>query len=141
MEFLVIEAVLIVISIITANVMVKKRIWFTKRFIIGKESNYEVEKLKLLAEELLSKEVTDPSLNGLTISVEIKDGKIVESTVESGKTKVMCSEENGTRVLNQALSQKGALVLTSFVIWGVALWLHIIITLLYGMYVLNQMIP
>lgn len=141
MEFLVIEAVLIVLCIITANVMVKKRIWFTKRLVIGKELGDEVEKLKVVAENLLSKEVTDPSLEGLTINVQIKDGKIVETEVKSDKTRVLSSKKDGTRSFNQAWSPKGAVAVTTFTIWGIALWLHILITMMYELYKLQQMLP
>lgn len=140
MAFFAIEAVLIVLCIITANVMVKKRIWFTKRLVIVKESDGEVEKLKAIAENLLSKEVTDPSLEGLTINVHIKDGKIAETEVKSAKTKVLSSKKDGTRSFNQAWSPKGAVAITAFTIWGVALWLHILITMAYQIYALQQML-
>lgn len=141
MSFFVIEAILIVICIFLAKKMVAKRIWFAKRLNIGKESDAKVEKLKLLAESLLSKEITDPAWDGLTINVEIKEGKIVQTKIENDKTQIISSEENGTRYFNHAWSQRGAVGITAFTIWGIALWLHILLTLLWEMYKLSLLLP
>lgn len=141
MSFFVIEAILIVICIFLAKKMVSKRIWFAKRLKIGKDSDANVEKLKKFAESLLSKEITDPALDGLTINVEIKEGKIVQTKIENDKTQIISSEENGTRYFNHAWSQRGAVGITAFTIWGIALWLHILLTLLWEMYKLSLLLP
>ena len=141
MSFFVIEAILIVICIFLAKKMVSKRIWFAKRLNIGKDSDVKVEKLKMIAENLLLKEVTDSELDGLTINVEIKEGKIVQTKIENDKTQIISSEENGTRYFNHAWSQRGAVGITAFTIWGIALWLHILLTLLWEMYKLSLLLP
>lgn len=141
MSFFIIEAILIVICIFLAKKMVANRIWFAKRLKIGKDSDAKVEKLKLLAENLLSKEVTDSELDGLTINVEIKEGKIVQTKIENDKTQIISSEENGTRYFNHAWSQRGAVGITAFTIWGIALWLHILLTMLWEMYKLSLLLP
>lgn len=141
MSFFVIEAILIVICIFLAKKMVSKRIWFAKRLNIGKDSDANVEKLKKFAESLLSKEITDPALDGLTINVEIKEGKIVQTKIENDKTQIISSEENGTRYFNHAWSQRGAVGITAFTIWGIALWLHILLTMLWEMYKLSLLLP
>lgn len=141
MSFFVIEAILIVICIILAKIMVAKRIWFAKRLNIGKDSEANVEKLKQFAENLLSKEITDPLLDGLTINVEIKEGKIVQTKIESDKTQIISSKENGTRYFNHAWSQRGAVGITAFSIWGIALWLHLILALLWEMYKISLLLP
>lgn len=141
MSFFVIEAILIVVCIILARIMVDKRIWFAKRINIGKESEDKVEKLKLFAENLLSKEITDPELDNLTINVEIKGGKIVQTNVENDKTQIISSKENGTRYFNHAWSKRGAIGITAFTIWGIALWLHILLTLIWEIYKLSLLLP
>lgn len=134
MSFFVIEAILIVVCIILAKIMIAKRIGFAKRLNIGKDSDESVEKLKKFAENLLSKEISDPELDGLTINVEIKEGKIVQAKIENDKTQIISSEENGTRYFNHAWSKRGAVGITAFTLWGIALWLHIIITLFWEAY-------
>lgn len=141
MSFFVIEAILIVVCIFLAKKMVSKRIWFAKRLNIGKDSDDKVEKMKLFAENLLSKEVTDSELDGFTINVEIEDGKIVRAKVENDKSEIITSNENGTRYFNHAWSQRGAVGITAFTIWGIALWLHIIITMIVEVYKLSLLLP
>lgn len=140
-SFVVIELILIAISIIVAKKMVDNHKGLAKRCIIGKESESEVEKLKHVAEKILSKEVTDFGLDGMTINVQIKDGNIVETTVQSERTKVMSSKENGTRTFNLAWSKKGAIATIAFTFWGVGFFLHILIGMAYEIYVLSSMIP
>jgi len=141
MVFLVIELILVAISIIVANKMIKKRIWFTKRMVIGKESDAKVEKMKQVAENLLSKEITDSELGDLTINVKINDGKIVETKVESAETIVLSSNEYGTRTFNLAWTKRGAVAVTAFTLWVIALWLQFIITLLYYAYMSANLLP
>lgn len=141
MSFLVIEVILIAISVILAKKMVANKIGFAKRFVIGKDSEVNTEKMKEFAEKLLTKEVTDPELDNLTINLKIKDGKIVEADVESDRTKVTSSDENGTNISNQAWSEKGAVACIAFTIWGIALWLHIIIALAVECIMLAHIFP
>lgn len=141
MSFFVIEGILIVVSIILANKMVANRKGFAKRFIIGKDSETNIEKMKQFAEGLLVKEVTDPELEDLTINVEIRNGKIVKTIIESDKTKIISSKENGTNYFNQAWSKRGAVALTAFTLWGIALWFHIIIALWVEVYTFSQSLP
>lgn len=147
MSFFVIEAVLIVISIILAKRMVAKRIEFAKRLVIGKDSEEDIQKMEQLAEKILSspKEIAELEGNDLTINVEAKEGKIVKVTVESQRTKVISSKENGTKTFNNAWTEKGAVAITAFTLWGIALWLHILIALWVecqmALHALSQMAP
>ncbi len=141
MSFFIIEAILIVVCIFLAKKMVDKRIWFAKRLNIGKDSEANVEKLKQFAENLLSKEIKDSELDGLTINVEIKEGKIVQAKIENEKTQIISSKENGTHYFNRAWSKRGAVGITAFTIWGIALWVHILLTLIWEMYRISLLLP
>lgn len=141
MSFLVIEVILITVSIILAKKMVANKTGFAKRLVIGKDSDANIEKMKHFAERQLAREITDPALDGMTINLEIKNGKIVKAEIESSKTKVTSSDENGTNVSNQGWSQKGAVAFTAFALWGMALWLHIIIALAVECIMLSRIFP
>lgn len=144
-SFFIVEAILIFISIILAKRMVDKRSGLAKRFVIDKEPEDDIKKMKQLTENVLSKEVSNSEIDDLTINVEIKKGKIVKVTAESEKTKVISSSENGTNVSNKAWSKKGAIAMIAFTIWAFAMWGHIIISLFMEWYAaiqrLSQMIP
>lgn len=147
MSFFVVEVILILISIIWAKRMVAKRTGFAKRLVIGKDSDEDIQKMQQLAERILSSPEKIAELEGdnLTINVELKEGKNVKVIVESSRTKVISSEENGTKVFNNAWTEKGAVAITAFTIWAIALWFHIIIALWVdcqmALHALSQMAP
>ena len=135
--FVVIQAILILISVLISQRMVENRSWLAKRMLIGGDSQEDIKKMIELAVRTFNGDPVQTDLPQYTLSVTKEAGKIVKVEVETQSTHVIYDGNHKTdeRVINKAWSERGAVAMNAFVIWGVIFWLGIII----GLFVEMQM--
>lgn len=135
--FVVIQAIFIFISVLISQRMVENRSWLAKRMLIGGDSQEDIKKMIELAVRTFNGDPVQTDLPQYTLSVTKEAGKIVKVEVETQRTHVIYDGNHKTdeRVINKAWSERGAVAMNAFVIWGVIFWLGIII----GLFVEMQM--
>lgn len=136
-SFVVIQAIIILISVLISQRMVKNRSWLDKRMLIGGDSQEDIKKMIELAVRTFNGDPVQTDLPQYTLSVTKEEGKIVKVEVETQRTHVIYDGNHKTDeiVINKAWSEKGAIAVNAFVIWGVVFWLSIIV----GLFVEMQM--
>ena len=136
-SFVVIQAIIILISVLISQRMVKNRSWLAKRMLIGGDSQEDIKKMIELAVRTFNGDPVQTDLPQYTLSVTKEEGKIVKVEVETQRTHVIYDGNHKTDeiVINKAWSEIGAIAVNAFGIWGVVFWLSIIV----GLFVEMQM--
>lgn len=122
MEYLVvlIEAIICVASYVAADYMVTHRTGLAKRLIIGRDSSTVISEMRGLASTTFYGMKEDGvKLKDYAINVMVKNEKITKVTVETEKTIVAFTEEEGESIINKGFTENRAIINDTLLLLGI----------------------
>ena len=129
-------AILYAVSYLPAKWMVKKRILFAKRHLIGQETPENIELMKSVARAVLAYNTIYLELlenDEYTVNTTVHYGTISEVRVKNKLVEVFASNDGTEKVSHSALSEKGGVIVT-------AVDITCILFLIFGFCVLFSMV-
>ncbi len=141
--FVVFEAICVLISIAIAKRMVRNRSGLAKKMLIGKDTKEDISKMLEIAVRTFNGEnVPTTDLEKYTLKLTMEKNKIVKTEVETARTHLIYDANHKTdeQIINKAWTEKGAIIMNAFLVWGIIFYFTILVGLIIEMCVVRSMI-